>query len=60
MVQTKQTLYHCTLTRTTVVVSKTYATELSTEDGNRRQYPALVFQQCSNANACPQLERCLL
>jgi len=60
MVQTKQTLYHCTLTRTTVVVSKTYATELSTEDGNRRQYPALVFQQCSNANACSQLERCLL
>jgi hypothetical protein len=60
MVQTKQTLYHCTLTRTTVVISKTYATELSTEDGNRRQYPALVFQRCSNANGCPQLERCLL
>ena len=60
MVQTKQTLYHCTLTRTTVVISKTYATELSTEDGNRRQYPALVFQQCSTANACSQLERCLL
>jgi hypothetical protein len=60
MVQTKQSLYHCALTTTTVVISKTYATELSTENGNRRPYPALVFQQCSNANACSKLELCSL
>jgi hypothetical protein len=60
MVQTKQVLYRCTQTSSTVVLSKSYATELSTENGHRRAYPALVFQQCSNANACPKLERCSL